>query len=462
MHQVPRPGQAEGEAEPLERPIGWRGGARPARSSPRARSRRARSGSRSPGTRCRRSPRSRSRPTRRRPFAAGSSRARRACPASPTCKPVPPGADHWAFAPLDRPEPPAVRDPARVRTAVDRFIHRGARGPRAWPSSPEADRATLIRRAQLRPDRPAADARGDRRLRGRRPARRLRAAGRPPARLAALRRALGQVLARRRRATPTRTATSTPTATGRWPIAIATTSSGRSTPTGRSTRSSASRLAGDELSGYKPGIEVTPAMVDQLVATHFLRNGQDGTGESDGNPDEVRVDKIRGARRRGADHRLVAPGPDAPVRQVPRPQVRAGHAEGVLPAPGDPLPGVQRRELGQAQRPRGGRRPARGRRALGGPREEDRRRGRPPQDGDRARAERPAQGERGQAEGARQGPRGRRTRSDCPTRAGSPGWPTWGRKPSEVPAPEPRQPRHARPGRGPGRARLPHRPGQPL
>ena len=32
-------------------------------------------------------------------------------------------------------------------------------------------------------------------------------------------------------------------------------------------------------------------MIDQLVATHFLRNGQDGTGESDGNPDEVRADK---------------------------------------------------------------------------------------------------------------------------------------------------------------------------
>src|SRR5262249_39566497 len=28
-----------------------------------------------------------------------------------------------------------------------------------------------------------------------------------------------------------------------------------------------------------------------LVATHYLRNGQDGTGESDGNPDEVRADR---------------------------------------------------------------------------------------------------------------------------------------------------------------------------
>ena len=50
----------------------------------------------------------------------------------------------------------------------------------------------------LRPDRPAADARGDRRLpRGRR-ARRLREGRRPAARVAALRRALGPALARRR------------------------------------------------------------------------------------------------------------------------------------------------------------------------------------------------------------------------------------------------------------------------
>ena len=51
------------------------------------------------------------------------------------------------------------------------------------------------------------------------------------------------------------------------------------------------QLAGDELAGDRRGPDATPAMIDQLVATHFLRNGQDGTGESDGNPDEVRADK---------------------------------------------------------------------------------------------------------------------------------------------------------------------------
>jgi len=51
------------------------------------------------------------------------------------------------------------------------------------------------------------------------------------------------------------------------------------------------QIAGDELSGFRPEVEVTPGMVEQLVATHYLRNSQDGTGESDGNPDEVRADR---------------------------------------------------------------------------------------------------------------------------------------------------------------------------
>ena len=51
------------------------------------------------------------------------------------------------------------------------------------------------------------------------------------------------------------------------------------------------QLAGDELAGYKPGSDVTPEMAELLTATHFLRNAPDGTGESDGNPDEVRIDR---------------------------------------------------------------------------------------------------------------------------------------------------------------------------
>jgi hypothetical protein len=51
------------------------------------------------------------------------------------------------------------------------------------------------------------------------------------------------------------------------------------------------QLAGDELAGFTPESIVTPEMISLLEATHYLRNGQDGTGESDGNPDELRVDR---------------------------------------------------------------------------------------------------------------------------------------------------------------------------
>ncbi|MGE3315273.1 MAG: DUF1549 domain-containing protein, partial [Planctomycetaceae bacterium] len=51
------------------------------------------------------------------------------------------------------------------------------------------------------------------------------------------------------------------------------------------------QLAGDELSGYAPGGAVTDEVVDLLTATHFLRNAQDGTSESDGNPEELRTDR---------------------------------------------------------------------------------------------------------------------------------------------------------------------------
>ena len=53
------------------------------------------------------------------------------------------------------------------------------------------------------------------------------------------------------------------------------------------------QLAGDELAtlaGWRPDGEVTPRHIELLEATHFLRNAQDGTDSSDGNPDERRTD----------------------------------------------------------------------------------------------------------------------------------------------------------------------------
>lgn len=51
------------------------------------------------------------------------------------------------------------------------------------------------------------------------------------------------------------------------------------------------QLAGDELCGDAGNAPLTPRTVELLTATHFLRNSQDGSGESDGNPDERRTDR---------------------------------------------------------------------------------------------------------------------------------------------------------------------------
>ncbi len=53
---------------------------------------------------------------------------------------------HWAFQPVRRPNPPAVRDTAWARTPVDRFILAKLEEKGLGPSPP-ADRRTLIRRA---------------------------------------------------------------------------------------------------------------------------------------------------------------------------------------------------------------------------------------------------------------------------------------------------------------------------
>lgn len=53
------------------------------------------------------------------------------------------------------------------------------------------------------------------------------------------------------------------------------------------------QIAGDEISAFHPetGPDAPDQIIERLEATHYLRNGQDGSGESDGNPDEVRVDR---------------------------------------------------------------------------------------------------------------------------------------------------------------------------
>ena len=209
--------------------------------------------------------------------------------------------------------------------------------------NPEADRDDADPPRRLRPDRAAADrSREIDAFLADKCRERLREDGRALPRVAALRRALGQVLARRRRATPTRTATSTPTATGRSPGVIATTSSAPSTPTSRYDRFVQEQLAGDELAGYTPGGDVTPAMVELLTATHFLRNAPDGTGESDGNPDEVRTDRFTVLE--GNVQNIMNSCSGSPS-SVPRCHDHKFEpiTQGNTTAPGDPFPGLQPR-----------------------------------------------------------------------------------------------------------------------
>jgi len=56
--------------------------------------------------------------------------------------------NHWAFQPVRRPVVPQVRNSSRVRNPIDRFVLQRLAKEHVTPS-PEADRATLIRRVSL-------------------------------------------------------------------------------------------------------------------------------------------------------------------------------------------------------------------------------------------------------------------------------------------------------------------------
>ena len=203
---------------------------------------------------------------------------------------TPPGADHWAFAPLHPRDPPRPRDASKARTAVDRFILT-ALEVQGLTSSPEADRATLARRVTLD-------------LTGLPPTveevERFLADDRPDAYERLVDRLLASPHYGERWGKFWLDASGYAESNGYFnadsdrPLAwkyrdYVVRAFNADRPLDQIVRE---QLAGDELSGYKPGVEVTQDVVDQLVATHFLRNAQDGTGESDGNPDEVRADKV--------------------------------------------------------------------------------------------------------------------------------------------------------------------------
>ena len=118
------------------------------------------------------------------------------CPAIRRRRRLEQAREHWAFQPVKKAVPPTVARRGLGDEPDRRLRPREAR--RARLASRAAGRARRMAPPRhVRPDRPAADARGGRGVRGRPSPRRRRAGGRSAAGQPALRRALGAALARR-------------------------------------------------------------------------------------------------------------------------------------------------------------------------------------------------------------------------------------------------------------------------
>jgi hypothetical protein len=196
--------------------------------------------------------------------------------------------EHWAYRPVVRPQPPSAR--GATRTAVDRFILADLEA-RGLTLSPEADRLTLVRRVSFDlTGLPPTPAEIDAFLADRGPdayermVERYLASGHYGERwgkywldTVGYADSNGYFNADSDR----------PLAWRYRDYVIRALNSDK--PYDRFVQE---QLAGDELAGYRPGGDVTPATMELLTATHFLRNAPDGTGESDGNPDEVRTDRF--------------------------------------------------------------------------------------------------------------------------------------------------------------------------
>jgi Protein of unknown function (DUF1553)/Protein of unknown function (DUF1549) len=196
---------------------------------------------------------------------------------------------HWAFTPPQRPTAPMVRDEQKMRTPIDRFVQ-AALERRGLSMGLSADRATLLRRVSFD-------------LTGLPPTLAEIALFQNDATPAAYERMVERYLA-------------SPHYGERWgkywldaagyadsngyfnadsdrPLAYryrdyVIRSFNNDKPYDRFVME---QLAGDELASYSPNSDIVGETLELLTATHFLRNAPDGTAESDGNPDEVRIDR---------------------------------------------------------------------------------------------------------------------------------------------------------------------------
>lgn len=200
---------------------------------------------------------------------------------------VPDPGRHWAFQPLRAPETPAASAPSG--SPVDAWV-RASLAKQGLSPNPEADRATLLRRlALVLTGLPPSPAEQESFLRDTAPGAYERR----------LERYLTSPRHGERWAQHWLEAAGYADSNGYFnadtdrPLAYryrdyVIRSLNRDTPFDQFVRE---QLAGDELSGWRPGRPATPEIIELLEATHYLRNGQDGSGESDGNPDEVRADR---------------------------------------------------------------------------------------------------------------------------------------------------------------------------
>ena len=201
-----------------------------------------------------------------------------------------PGAAHWAFTPPARPAPPRVRDSGRVRNEVDLFILARLE-EKGLSLSREASREVLIRRVSFD-------------LTGLPPTpeevRAFLEDGAPGAYERMADRYLDSIQHAERWASHWLDAVGYADSNGYFsadserPLAYlyrdwVIRSLHEDRPFDRFV---AEQVAGDEIAGFHPEGDVGPGMVGPLTATHYLRNPQDGTGESDGNEVEVLTDRM--------------------------------------------------------------------------------------------------------------------------------------------------------------------------